>query len=200
MCSVQSFEVQNHYLEAKYNVCYCLCLMPQPFSPLLFSPCPCLGGELTAVASSRVCLVAAGFGCQVLGYHAHRGIWVCDRLWQCTACSCEAPWGGVRSSCLLYGRALADHLPLSVPTASQCGIRNPLWPLWVGSDAPTLFCLCSIAPLKLSHTRNDITSRTCTSSASLLSAGSEQILQEMLNAQIYSNQDKVSSRGLLNLF
>lgn len=37
-------------------------------------------------------------------------------------------------------------------------------------------------------------------SASLLSAGSEQIFQEMLNAQISTNQEKVSSRDLLNLF
>lgn len=144
MESVQSFEVQNHYLKAKNNVGYYLCLMPQPFPPLLFSPCLCLDGELTAVASGRVCLVAAGFGWQVLGYHTHRGIWVCDRLWHCTACSCEAPWGGVRSSCLLHSRALADH---SVPAASQFGIRNPLRPLWVGSNPHILFWFCSILHL-----------------------------------------------------
>lgn len=37
-------------------------------------------------------------------------------------------------------------------------------------------------------------------SASLLSVGSEQILQEMPNAQISTNQEEVSSGDLLNLF
>lgn len=81
--------MQNHYLNVKYNVGYYLCLTHLPFSSLLFFPF-CLNGELTAVASSRACLVAAGFRCHVLGYHAHSGIWVCARLWHCTACSCEA--------------------------------------------------------------------------------------------------------------
>lgn len=86
-----------------------------------------------------------------------------------------------------------------MPTASQFGIRNPLWPLWAGSDPHILVCFFFyIAHVKLSHTRNEVTSKTCTSSASLLSAGSEQILQEMLNAQISNNQEKVFSGDLLN--
>lgn len=163
------------------------------FSPIALLSC--LDGELAAVASSRVCLVAAGFGCQVLGYHARRGIWVCDRLWHCTACSCEAPWGGVRSSCLLHGRALADH------SASQFGIRNPLWPLWVGSDTDILFCFCFILHLQNCLTQEmTLHQKLVLPSASLLSGGSEQILLEMLNAQISTNQEEVVSGDLLNLF
>lgn len=120
--------------------------MPLPFFfPLLFSPCLCLGGELTAVASSRVCLVAAGFGCQVLGYHSLGGIWVSDRLWRCAPRSCEA-----RSE-VVSGQAAsstaqphADRLPLSLPTSSSYGIGNPhaglLWPLWVESGINLYTC------------------------------------------------------------
>lgn len=144
--------MQNHYLKVKHNVGYCLYLVRLPFSQLLFSPCPCLDGELSAVASSRVCLVAAGFGCQVLGYHAHSGIWVCSRLWHCTACSCEAlsevVSGQAASS---MAEPLADHLPLSVPTTAWYGVRKThaglLWPLWVGSDNHILFCFRSVLRL-----------------------------------------------------
>lgn len=117
--SLKLWSMLNHYLKVKHSVSYCLCLVRLPFSPLLLSPCPCLDGELTAVASSRACLVAAGFGCQVLGYHSHSGILVCDRLWHCTACSCEAlsevVSGQATSS---MAEPLADHLQLSVPAMS----------------------------------------------------------------------------------
>lgn len=145
--------MQNHYLKVKYNVGCCLCLLRLHFSPLLFSPCPCLDGELTAAASRRVCLVAAGFGCQVLGYHSHSGIWVCDRIWHCTACSCET-----RSE-VVSGQAASsmsdpladDHLLLSVPTTLWYGTRNPhaglFWPLWAGYDNYIVVCIRSVLSL-----------------------------------------------------
>lgn len=112
--------MQNRYLKVRYNVAYRLYVARLPFSPLLFSPCPCPDGELTAVAPGRVCLVAAGFGCHVLGYHAHSGIWGCDRLWHRAARSCEA------FSEVVSGQAASSAAePLSGPTTSRYGIRNP---------------------------------------------------------------------------
>lgn len=144
--------MQNHYLKVRYNGAYCLYVVRLPFSLPLFSPCPCLDGELTAVPSGRVCLVAAGFGCHVLGYHAHSGIWGCDRLWHCAARSCgafsEVASGQAASSA---AEPLADRLPLSGPTTSRYGIRNPRaglsWPLRVASDDHTLFCFRSVLRL-----------------------------------------------------
>lgn len=184
--------MQNHYLKVKYIVGYCLYLARLPFSPLLFSPCPCLDGELTAVASRRVCLVAAGFGCQVLGYHSHSGIWVCNRLWHWAACSCEAlaevVSGQAASS---MAEPLADHLPLCVPATSWYGIRNPhaglLRPLWVGSDKHTWFYFRSVPRLSNylthkmpSHQKLALPVKAYFHQANLHISG--QILQDILNA------------------